>query len=1033
MCRQRNPDGGGQHPIAMLVAGLLLSWPEAVSGRPPQARSQFSNDDTTLLQTTLNREVNVDLPGNQFQQGCVECCNDGAKHVPCLNVETCADSGPKNGKYAIVFSFVGKAEKDILPYILKTRAHIPHSTDLILLMPHEDAKDLDKDRRRELQINNVQLREVNWAVPPDMLFHPTENWCGPQDLIRLHVLGLEGYDAVAYYDNDIEFQQDVTPVLRCAATGRMLTTNGGVGEPLNVGFFAVRPDKRLLLAARVFARTMPFDKNTGWGQAGYAPSEGYFIGGECGQGFFHTLFYQRHSNASQVAFAAAGLSTPGAFNAAQIDRCVWNYQTDSMCEGFDCSRVRAHHKPPRPGSDPNECLKSGQRWVPPQQQQKQLALLAEPKEPTFGFWFPVFNEVSGVLRVVSQVRRFYPSSPILLLSDGGKVDFSSICQLPKYGCSVQHVKAENSRWNPHSWFKRMRAAVQQLRTDYVIYLEPDVEIRHRHEIQPQNDAGGVFDNFNPALSLDTVAYLERLGRERNPGFRLNWPHFGLTGGAYFRTEAVLDAFAPENVARLDFVGLFKAEYEKVWSSDLAMHLALSARGWDVYPWKECAQFFQDAPKDGRARAAFAKEWPALNVMAAFEHNHKEHYGEQLPVEEESLIQEYEQEGDDVTCHGCVWYKASGEELPVPSEAPQVSEANRFGARAYKKRAVLMETAKNSPAIAVDRSQGLPIETGKPRPVWIARDDGLVVDARSPSQKETGGGILVVQAVFTNAQEDWGKANSQARPRWLRSILATNREHIRQHGHAMVLRWLPTQPQLTGWQLRDCTNHAPPILPHQCELNNERENFNWDKHVLLSDYLESPANFSHVLLLDADAALVRTDHNTLTTMAALLEHTDKDLLLSDEDWLLHGEGRINGGLVFAKNTDFTRTLFRDTFDCHRHGPDMAMWRLGVEMQCTSNEQIALNDLKSWPQFSQRTVVTSGKKYNRGGCTLWECGEGMSDQSMKKLKMKDPELEIMHFMGGSKIGAPDVLCEQNAHFTGEHPDKYGCAEDAAVDVD
>ncbi|CAE7151860.1 unnamed protein product, partial [Symbiodinium pilosum] len=72
------------------------------------------------------------------------------------------------------------------------------------------------------------------------MFYPKHDWCGHQDLIRLHVLALDAYDAVAYYDADCEFQGDITPVLRCAATGKLLTTNGGVGESLNVGFIAVR-------------------------------------------------------------------------------------------------------------------------------------------------------------------------------------------------------------------------------------------------------------------------------------------------------------------------------------------------------------------------------------------------------------------------------------------------------------------------------------------------------------------------------------------------------------------------------------------------------------------------------------------------------------------------------------------------------------------------------------------------------------------------------------------------------------------------
>merc|ERR1712130_552112 len=164
----------------------------------------------------------------------------------------------------------------------------------------------------------VQLVEVDWAVPSDMIFQKKENWCGFQDLMRMHILGIEGYDAVAYYDSDIELQGDVMPVFRCAATGRMLSTNGGIGEPLNIGFLAVRPDARLLDAARIFARTAPFDDKKGWANSGFAPSGSYFVGAECGQGFFHTLFYKKQSAVAQKALTEAGLNAPGAFTASQI-------------------------------------------------------------------------------------------------------------------------------------------------------------------------------------------------------------------------------------------------------------------------------------------------------------------------------------------------------------------------------------------------------------------------------------------------------------------------------------------------------------------------------------------------------------------------------------------------------------------------------------------------------------------------------------------------------------------------------------------
>merc|ERR1712203_557147 len=105
------------------------------------------------------------------------------------------------------------------------------------------------------------------------------------------------------------------------------------GEPLNIGFWAVRPDARLLEASRIFARAAPFDDKKGWANSGFAPSNGYFVGAECGQGFFHTLFYKKKSKVAQSSLAQAGLNSTGAFAASQIDRCIWNYQTS-----FQCSR-----------------------------------------------------------------------------------------------------------------------------------------------------------------------------------------------------------------------------------------------------------------------------------------------------------------------------------------------------------------------------------------------------------------------------------------------------------------------------------------------------------------------------------------------------------------------------------------------------------------------------------------------------------------------------------------------------------------------
>lgn len=305
-------------------------------------------------------------------QGCPACCTDGVQWgVQCLDVELCARSVSPGGKYAFAYAQVGRPGWPFLtnlPSMSVQAAALRESgasvVDIILLMPPADAAQMGPRQMGYLSQYGVKVLRVNWTIPPTLKWWPShwwpgkpDGWCGPQDLVRLHVLGLDDYDGVAFYDQDIEFQGDVTSVLKCASTGRFLSASGGVGEPLNVGFFAVRPDRRLLRAAELFAEGISFDKNRGWGGAGFAPSRGYFVGAECGQGYFLTLMYHRTAQARR-AFAAAGLEENGGVRAAQIDRCIWNYQTGYDCgASFKCGQIRAHHKPNGPSPTSSDCLK----------------------------------------------------------------------------------------------------------------------------------------------------------------------------------------------------------------------------------------------------------------------------------------------------------------------------------------------------------------------------------------------------------------------------------------------------------------------------------------------------------------------------------------------------------------------------------------------------------------------------------------------------------------------------------------------------
>lgn len=170
------------------------------------------------------------------------------------------------------------------------------------------------------------------------------------------------------------------------------------------------------------------------------------------------------------------------------------------------------------------------------------------------------------------------------------------------------------------------------------------------------------------------------------------------------------------------------------------------------------------------------------------------------------------------------------------------------------------TDEKSPAEDVATPLGLPVDHG-PGPSWLLNEDKLVVDARAEISKGRGAGMLVAVPVFLDhkARNFGDKVN---RPRWLRACLAASRARIRRHGHAMVVRWKPTLREVPR-VVKKCPKAAAQHL--QCLHENEGRTFNWEKELLMLEYLLSPENFSHVLVLDADAALVHPEHDTLATI------------------------------------------------------------------------------------------------------------------------------------------------------------------------
>lgn len=230
------------------------------------------------------------------------------------------------------------------------------------------------------------------------------------------------------------------------------------------------------------------------------------------------------------------------------------------------------------------------------------SLERKPSDSKYGFYLHVYADPAAVIFQVRQLRKFFPGSPIYVMSDGG-MDFTPLCK--QQGCTFVLCPPANDRWHPWPFFKRLVDAAQSLNTEYVIMLEPDNTIHGPIRREPKHDAGGIFVKDR---SFGLVDYVEKMAQSRVPGFKWTKTAMsaGLAGGAYFRREAIVDAFSDENMMKLDWNMLGERATKEIYSSDFAMQFALAARGWHIEPWEETAQMdkHKDIPLTGPKDAAF---------------------------------------------------------------------------------------------------------------------------------------------------------------------------------------------------------------------------------------------------------------------------------------------------------------------------------------------------------------------------------------------------------------------------------------------
>eukprot|EP00040_Diaphanoeca_grandis_P013589 m.68782 g.68782 ORF g.68782 m.68782 type:complete len:608 (+) comp23992_c0_seq1:377-2200(+) len=291
----------------------------------------------------------------------------------CLDVDHCAARYTGRGKFAFVNTDDLRRKPWEGPEKAKWSRPLPNKTatirfiaqaramgaDYLFVVPADTNNPLTQLELDFYNSHGAKVVEVPWSNIPGMdMTKERYKHCnyGPNmDFIKTNVFGLDDYDAIVVYDGDVVVYGDITPIFKCAAQNYFLSASGP-NSPMNMGFLAFKPSKKLRQAAILYGQSSTYSTETAWNGLGFSPVDGDHppvVGGgfnaaACGQGFFWTFFYkqgEKYAPSLDRAFVQAGIERPQAF---QVDRCIWNYQNeyqDKQCApDFQCSQVRAVHK-----------------------------------------------------------------------------------------------------------------------------------------------------------------------------------------------------------------------------------------------------------------------------------------------------------------------------------------------------------------------------------------------------------------------------------------------------------------------------------------------------------------------------------------------------------------------------------------------------------------------------------------------------------------------------------------------------------------
>jgi hypothetical protein len=151
-----------------------------------------------------------------------------------------------------------------------------------------------------------------------------------------------------------------------------------------------------------------------------------------------------------------------------------------------------------------------------------------------GAYYACFNNKKATDAVLLNFRKYFPDSPICLISDGGE-DFSDIAK--KYGTYYYYLNnlfasGPINRYDSYrtiEWWNRQKMVCDITRSDYIIILEDDVYFKNGFNTEKAFALKGVGKHRHNLFSKKIIDDISLFGNIRND-------HYGMCGGSIYNAN-----------------------------------------------------------------------------------------------------------------------------------------------------------------------------------------------------------------------------------------------------------------------------------------------------------------------------------------------------------------------------------------------------------------------------------------------------------------------------------------------------------------